>query len=82
MTDEETIPSISFSSDIRRLFRDRDIVAMKSFGLFDLFDYEDVVQNYTSILLRLEDGDMPCDGRWPPHQVELFRVWGQINFPM
>lgn len=82
MSSEAKTPSIGFVSDIRPLFRDRDIVAMKSFGLFDLSDYDDVVQNYTSILLRLEQGDMPCDGRWPPHQVELFRMWGQSNFPL
>lgn len=82
MSSEAITPSIGFVSDIRPLFRDRDIVAMKSFGLFDLSDYDDVVQNYTSILLRLEQGDMPCDGQWPPHQVEFFQMWGQSNFPL
>jgi hypothetical protein len=44
---------------------------------FDLWSYEDVKENAESILERLQDGDMPCDGEWPEQQIEVFRTWSQ-----
>jgi hypothetical protein len=66
---------ISFDVDIRPLFRDRDVNSMKSIGGFDLSKYEDVKERSSDILERLEDGSMPCDGAWPPEQIQLFRDW-------
>ncbi|GAB2177794.1 hypothetical protein DLREEDagr8_33520 [Dongia sp. agr-C8] len=71
----------SFQSDIRPLFRVKDISQMRTFGGFDLSVYGDVVSHYDAILRRLEKGDMPCDGAWPEERVALFRRWGDENFP-
>lgn len=63
----------SYAVDIKPLFRERDRGAMASH--FDLWSYDDVAQNRDAILAQLADGNMPCDGRWPADQVELFRRW-------
>ncbi len=68
-----------YAADIKPLFRERDRGAMLS--QFDLWSYEDVVQNKDAILDRLNDGDMPCDGPWPAAQVELFRSWVTAGTP-
>jgi hypothetical protein len=63
----------SYKSDIRPLFRDQDINAMKR--KFDLSKYQDVYDNADKIFKRLRDGDMPCDGPWQKKDVELFGKW-------
>jgi hypothetical protein len=63
----------SYAVDIKLLFRERDRGAMLSH--FDLWSYDDVVQNKDAILSQLVDGNMPCDGSWPADRVELFRSW-------
>jgi hypothetical protein len=68
-------PDISFAKDIRPLFRAKDIDAMKK--AFDLSDYDDVRSFADPILMKLRSGSMPCDGAWPPEQVDLFRRWVQ-----
>jgi len=66
---------ISFTNDIRPLFRDRqDVQTMKRFGI-DLSSYEDVKAKSDGIYARLENGTMPCDGPWPNEQVSLFKHW-------
>jgi hypothetical protein len=69
----------SFEADIKPLFRERDRGSMLSH--FDLWSYEDVVENKEAILGRLTDGDMPCDGAWSAEQVEIFRVWVTAGTP-
>jgi hypothetical protein len=69
----------SYAADIKPLFRERDRGAMLSY--FDLWSYEDVVQNKDAILDSLSDGYMPCDGPWPAEQVELFRSWATAGTP-
>ncbi len=67
---------LGFAADIRGLFRespDRD--AMILFGHFDLHRFEDVRDHANSILARLVDGSMPCDGSWPPDRIATFRKW-------
>ena len=68
-----------YAADIKPLFRERDRGAMLSH--FDLWSYEDVVQNKDAILGALSDGGMPCDGAWPAAQVELFRSWVTAGTP-
>jgi hypothetical protein len=63
----------SFAADIRPLFRDKDIKAMK--GRFDLSDYGDVSEHADKIHQRLSAGTMPCDGAWPAAQLDLFQKW-------
>ena len=66
---------VSFAKDIRPLFRQKDIEAMKT--AFDLSDYDDVKSYADGILQKLAAGSMPCDGAWPPEQVSLFRRWAR-----
>lgn len=63
----------SFATDVKPLFRERDQRAMTF--MFDLWAYEDVKDHADEILATTEAGDMPCDGAWPPEQVELLRRW-------
>ena len=75
---------VTYVADIKPLFRPRDVGAMKRFGPFDLSKYEDVVTHADNILARLKDGDMPCDGAWPPEKIALFAQWisdGKLENP-
>ena len=63
----------SFEGDIRPLFREKDQRAMGY--AFDLFAYEDVKENATNILERIEDGTMPCDIDWPDEHLAVLRAW-------
>jgi hypothetical protein len=63
----------TFDHDIRPLFRERDRESMKS--RFDLWSYDDVRANAQQILRVLQQGRMPCDGAWPPEQVETMQRW-------
>ena len=69
----------SFERDIRPLFRSKDMESMSS--AFDLSSYDDVRSNADRIYQRLADGSMPCDGAWPPEQVERFRGWIDAGTP-
>jgi hypothetical protein len=62
-----------FAQDIRPLFRDRDVRAMRS--AFDLGEYADVRAHADAIYDQLAGGTMPCDGAWPAERVALFREW-------
>lgn len=75
MSDE----TLSYAEHIKPLFRERDQKSMSRF--FDLWSYDDVVENADAILERLEDGDMPCDGGWPDEQIQLFRRWKDAGTP-
>ncbi len=67
--------ALSFSKDIRPLFRDdQDVEVMKPFGL-DLSSYDDVRLQSENILARVEDGSMPCDEVWPQERINLFKQW-------
>lgn len=70
MSDE---PRMGFEDDIKPLFRETDRARME--WAFDLWDYDAVKENAQGILERLEEGDMPCDGAWPPDQIDMFRAW-------
>jgi hypothetical protein len=64
---------LSFESDIKPLFRDKDRQAM--LRAFDLWSYPDVVANAEAISEQLSEGTMPCDGAWPDEQVKRFQEW-------
>jgi len=70
---------VGFETDIKPLFRDRDREAMLLH--FDLWSHEDVSQHADAILARLRDGTMPCDGSWPPAQLDLFQHWTESGKP-
>jgi hypothetical protein len=69
----------SFERDIRPLFREKDRQRME--WAFDLWRYEDVRDNATHILERLEAGDMPCDGAWDEDRIRRFRSWVDQGMP-
>ncbi len=69
----------SFSSDIRPLFRDKDIKSMKF--MLDLSSYDDVKQNADGILATVQNGSMPCDQQWTPEQVAVLKGWIDDGFP-
>jgi hypothetical protein len=69
--------TVGFDEDIEGLFRqdDRDCMLANSFPPFDLADWESVRSAAQRIAERLEAGDMPPDGPWPPERVQLFKAW-------
>ncbi len=70
---------LSFARDIQLLFREDDREAMEY--AFDLWNYHDVSTHAQSILERLEDGSMPCDGEWPAEQINVLRRWIDAGMP-
>ena len=64
---------ISFETDVKPLFRERDRQAMEF--AFDLWSYDEVSQHADSIRDRLRAGTMPCDGAWPQASIDLFESW-------
>ena len=70
---------ISFAQNIKPLFREGDRESMSA--AFDLWSYDDVVQNSDAILGKLRDGTMPCDGAWAEEQVDLFQRWVDAGTP-
>jgi hypothetical protein len=71
----------SFATDIKPLFRPRDINVMEALKGWRLDVYEDVKANAEKIRGQLESGLMPCDGAWPPADVELFVKWVEGGMP-
>jgi hypothetical protein len=70
---------VSFETDVRPLFRERDRESMEF--AFDLWSYDDVSEQAEAILGRVEAGTMPCDGAWSAEQVDLFRRWIRAGKP-
>jgi len=64
---------VRFASEIKPLFRPKDIQSMRRH--FDLGSYEDVSAHADRVLARLKAGTMPCDGAWPPQRLEVFERW-------
>lgn len=69
----------SFATDIRPLFRDKDVQSMKT--QFDLSSYQDVKDNADGILETVADGSMPCDQTWSAPQVATLKTWISEGFP-
>lgn len=74
----EEVPG--FEADIKPLFRNRDVIAMKSIAGFDLHKYEDVKSNASIILDKLRI-NMPCDGPWPEADIAKFEAWKNGGMP-
>jgi hypothetical protein len=70
---------LSFQQDIKPLFRPKDRDAM--LAVFDLFDYDDVVENADAIVGALRSGQMPCDGAWRASQVDKLQRWIDMGTP-
>ena len=65
---------LGYRKDIRPLFRNTDVDAMKPRGL-DLSSYADVRASADDILSRLQDESMPCDGPWGQTAIDTFKQW-------
>jgi hypothetical protein len=70
---------VGFESDIRPLFREKDVQSMSA--KFDLSSYDDVKSSAQPILAAVASGSMPCDGAWPAERVALFREWVDAGCP-
>ena len=70
-----TAMSVSFETQIRPMFRDKDIAEMIDVMQLDLASYEAVRDNADAIYGQVESGWMPCDVPWNPEQVALFKQW-------
>ncbi len=66
--------ALSFAADIRPLFREEDIEAMKPNGV-DLSSYEGVKKRAQDIYARLFAKEMPCDGSWSAENIKRFKEW-------
>ena len=67
--------ALSFSADIRPLFRDSpDVDTMQGYGL-DLSNYNGVKARAAEIYEALANGSMPCDEPWPEERLALFKQW-------
>ena len=64
---------VSFEEHVKPLFRERDQTSMRF--AFDLWSHEDVSEHADAILGAVKTGSMPCDGAWPPDQVEILERW-------
>jgi hypothetical protein len=68
-----TDEAVSFETDIKPLFREKDRQSMSS--AFDLWSYDSVKAHADAILARVRAGTMPCDGAWPQARVDLLQRW-------
>ena len=73
MSTPSEVGQLSFERDIKPMFRQKDRDSMMQ--AFDLFDYDDVVENAGAIVGSLRSGQMPCDGAWPAGQVDTLQQW-------
>jgi hypothetical protein len=71
--------ALSFERDIKPLFRAKDRDSM--IEAFDLFDYGEVVEHADAIVGSLRSEQMPCDGPWPPSQVDKLQHWIDAGMP-
>ena len=71
--------ALSFERDTKPMFRQKDRDAMLQ--AFDLFDYDDVVENARKIARTLRSGQMPCDGAWSGEQVDKLQQWIDAGAP-
>lgn len=66
--------ALSFTADIRPLFRDSSNVgSMQGYGL-DLSSYEDVKARAAEIYARIADGSRLCDEAWPPRAPSVVQA--------
>src|SRR5262249_59914175 len=71
---------VSFEAHVKPLFRERDRTSMRF--AFDLWDHDDVAAHAAAILARIEAGTMPCDGAWPPEQIDVLPRWIDAGAPV
>jgi hypothetical protein len=68
--------ALTYSHDIRPLFRDTDIACMVPRGkLLDNSAWMCTPANAQQVFQAISTGRMPPDGAWPPERVALFKQW-------
>ena len=67
--------ALSFATDIRPLFRDKDIASMQRVSNFNLSVYEDMRKHASHIYERIAQGSMPCDGAWLKENNAKLKQW-------
>lgn len=72
--EEPSMAALGFAKDIRPLFREKDVSAMKPGGI-DLSSYDDVKKRARDIYGRLSAGEMPCDGAWSEDWLKTLKEW-------
>lgn len=76
--------ALSFAKDIKPMFTAMDQDHMlNQVGMFDLWSYDDVKSNATSIYSSVEAGTMPPSGsgaQWTPAMVAKFKRWMDDGF--
>jgi hypothetical protein len=74
--------ALSFSTDIRPLFRDGDVTCMKSFGVhLDDPAWMCVAANAQEVFTAVSGGTMPPDDPWPADQVARLKQWIDAGCP-
>ena len=71
--------TVSFAAHIKPLFRERDRQSM-SVRLRPVVLTTTSRRTPPTSSARLRDGTMPCDGAWPPEQIEVFPRWTESGF--
>jgi rubrerythrin len=71
----QSLDTPSYQADIRPLFRDFDVDALKHLDNIDLNDVADVQANGKALQEQIEAGTFPYDACWPPEQIDLFGRW-------
>lgn len=78
--------SLSYATDIKPMFTPMDQDHMlNQVGLFDLWNYDDVKSNASSILSAVQSGTMPPkssgEPRWTKEKVNTFQQWMSEGYP-
>ena len=67
---------LTYSNDIRPLFRDTDIACMVPRGkLLNDATWMCTPANAQQVFNAVSTGRMPPDAAWPPERVALFKQW-------
>jgi hypothetical protein len=75
VTESGSNEAVEYAAHIKPLFRVHDHESMRF--MFDLWSYRDGSAHADHILIRLQQGSMPCDGARPHEEVELSHRWIQ-----
>jgi hypothetical protein len=74
--DQPAPAALTYSHDIRPLFRDMDIACMVPRGkLLDNSAWMCTPAHAQQVFNVVSTGRMPTDGAWPPERVALFKQW-------
>lgn len=74
--------AVSYTANIRPLFRDGDIKCMKAAGvLLDDAAWMSVPANAQHVLHAVSSGKMPPDAPWPEERVALLQQWIEAGYP-